>query len=242
MAVLFLTKHSPLYIKTAEKIKKEIIIGKLKKDDAIPSEIKLADIYGVSRVTIRQAIQKLVSEDILYKVRGSGTYVKGGKIEQDIFRLQGFTEEMMMLNKVPSNEILDFRMEEPSEIIQDKLQLINGEKVFFIQRLRYADMVPLILEETYMPISLFPDLSIEVMRHSKYAYVENKGYIIKERQGEVFPVLPTKELKEILKLEDNELILSMNLWAALDNGTIFEYTKLYFRSDKYTFKFVSKRM
>ncbi|UFT99867.1 GntR family transcriptional regulator [Radiobacillus kanasensis] len=237
-----MTSHSPLYKQIAEKIKKEIIVGKLKKDDAIPSENKLAEMYDVSRVTIRQAIGELVSEDVLYKVRGSGTYVKGGKIEQDIFRLQSFTEEMRQLNKIPSNEILDFHMQEPTDVVKDKLQLVEGEKVFFIRRLRYADDEPLILEETYVPVSLFPDLSIEVMRHSKYAYVENKGYVIKERQGEVFPFFPTEDLKDILQLEENELALSMNLWAALDNGTIFEYTKLYFRSEKYTFKFISRRM
>ncbi|KAB7673196.1 GntR family transcriptional regulator [Bacillus sp. B1-b2] len=237
-----MTIHSPLYKQIAERIKKEIIIGKLKKDDAIPPEIKLSEMYDVSRVTIRQAIGQLVSEDFLYKIRGSGTYVKGEKIEQDIFRLQSFTEEMRQLGKIPSNEILDFHMQEADEVVQEKLQLDDEEKVFFIRRLRYADDEPLILEETYMPVSLFPDLSIEVMRHSKYAYVENKGYIIKERQGEVFPFYPTEGLKKVLQLEEHELTLSMNLWAALDNGTIFEYTKLYFRSDKYTFKFVSKRI
>ena len=237
-----MTSHSPLYKQIAEKIKKEFIVGKLKKDDAIPSEIKLGEMYDVSRVTVRQAIRQLVAEDFLYKVRGSGTYVKGGKIEQDIFRLQSFTEEMRQLNKIPSNEILDFHMQDASEVVQEKLQLEDGEKVFFIRRLRYADEEPLILEETFMPVSLFPDLSIEVMRHSKYEYVENKGYIIKERQGEVFPFFPTEGLKKILQLDENELVLSMNLWAALNNGTLFEYTKLYFRSDKYTFKFVSKRM
>lgn len=237
-----MTIHSPLYKQIAERIKKEIIIGKLKKDDAIPPEIKLSEMYDVSRVTIRQAIGQLVSEDFLYKIRGSGTYVKGEKIEQDIFRLQSFTEEMRQLGKIPSNEILDFHMQEADEVVQEKLRLDDEEKVFFIRRLRYADDEPLILEETYMPVSLFPDLSIEVMRHSKYAYVENKGYIIKERQGEVFPFYPTEGLKKVLQLEEHELTLSMNLWAALDNGTIFEYTKLYFRSDKYTFKFVSKRI
>ena len=239
--VHFLTSHSPLYKQIAEKIKKEIKVGKLKKGDAIPSEIKLAEMYEVSRVTIRQAIGQLVTEEILYKVRGSGTYVKGGKIEQDIFRLQSFTEEMRQLNKIPSNEILDFQMQSAPEVVREKLQLEDGGKVFFIRRLRYADDEPLILEDTFMPVSLFPDLSIEVMRHSKYEYVENKGYIIKERQGEVFPFFPTERLKEILRLDENELALSMNLWAALDNGTIFEYTKLYYRSEKYTFKFVSRR-
>lgn len=237
-----MNNNSPLYKQIAEKIKKDIIVNKYKKDEAIPSENKLAEKYQVSRVTIRQAIELLVIEDILYKIQGSGTYVKTRKIEQDIYQLKSFTEEMIQLNQEPKNQILDFRMEEPNDKVKETLQLKNGEKVFFIRRLRSADDEPLILEETYMPVSLFPDLSMEVMNHSKYKYVESKGHIIKERQGEIFPLSPNDQLKEILKLDENELILSMNLWAYFDNNTIFEYTVLYFRSKKYTFKFTSKRI
>ncbi|MBX0319700.1 MULTISPECIES: GntR family transcriptional regulator [Shouchella] len=234
--------HSPLYKQVAEKIKKDIFALKLKKDEAIPSENKLVEKYQVSRVTIRQAIKLLVEEGILYSIRGSGTYVKTGKIEQDIYRLQGFTEEMIYLNKQPANEILDFSMQEPTGKVRETLQLEDGEKVFFIRRLRLADGEPLILEETYMPVTLFPDLSVEVMTRSKYAYVEKKGYRIKERQGEIFPLLPDEQLKQTLKLEEGELVLFMDLWAYFENDTIFEYTKLYFRSEKYTFKFTSKRI
>ncbi|WP_163527671.1 GntR family transcriptional regulator [Halobacillus ihumii] len=236
-----MNSNTPLYKQVASKIKKEIITAKLNKDEAIPSEKKLAEKYQVSRVTIRQSIQQLVNEDILYKVRGSGTYVKNQKIEHDIYRLQSFTEEMTHLNQTPTNQVLDFHMQEPSDQVRETLELNQGEKVFFIRRLRCVDDEPMILEETYMPVSLFPDLSVEVMTRSKYEYVENKGYIIKERQGEILPLSPNEELKRILLLEGDASILTMNLWAYLDDDTIFEYTRLYFRSEKYTFKFTSKR-
>ncbi|WP_082232409.1 GntR family transcriptional regulator [Halobacillus massiliensis] len=232
---------SPLYKQVAYQIKKDIVSSKLNKDEAIPSENKLAVKYDVSRVTIRQAIQLLVKEDILYKVRGSGTYVKNTKIEHDIYRLQSFTEEMLHLNQEPTNQILEFSMQQPKDSIRETLRLLEGEKVFFIRRLRCADEEPMILEETYMPVSLFPDLSVEVMTKSKYEYVERKGYVIKERQGEILPMTPDEELKEILHLANDSSILSMNLWAYLEDDTVFEFTKLYFRSEKYTFKFTSKR-
>nr|WP_052158844.1 GntR family transcriptional regulator [Halobacillus sp. BBL2006] len=213
----------------------------LDKDDAIPSEKKLSDKYEVSRVTIRQAIQLLVNEEILYKVRGSGTYVKQPKIEHDIYRLQSFTEEMESLNQTPSNKVLEFHMQLPEETIRETLRLKENEKVFFIRRLRSGDGEPKILEETYMPVELFPDLSVDVMTRSKYEYVENKGYRIKERQGEILPFTPDDELRDTLQMKDNSCILSMNLWAYFEDDRIFEYTRLYYRSEKYTFKFTSKR-
>ncbi|NQD67315.1 GntR family transcriptional regulator [Bacillus haikouensis] len=232
--------HTPLYKQVANQIKKQIQSDNLDKDDAIPSEQKLSESFNVSRVTIRQAIKLLVDEGILYKVRGSGTYVKQPKIEHDIYRLQGFTEEMESLNHVPSNQVLEFSMQLPAEPIKEKLNLKDNEKVFFIRRLRSGDGEPMILEETYMPVTLFPDLSVEVMTRSKYEYVEKKGYKIKERQGEILPHIPSKELREILQMKDSSC-LAMNLCAYLEDGTLFEYTKLYFRSEKYTFKFTSRR-
>jgi GntR family transcriptional regulator, mannosyl-D-glycerate transport/metabolism system repressor len=235
-----LSTHTPLYKQIANQIKKQIQSDNLDKDDAIPSEQKLSESFNVSRVTIRQAIKLLVDEGILYKVRGSGTYVKQPKIEHDIYRLQGFTEEMESLNHVPSNQVLEFSMQIPIEPIKEKLNLKEDEKVFFIRRLRSGDGEPMILEETYMPVTLFPDLSVEVMTRSKYEYVEKKGYKIKERQGEILPHIPSKELREILQMKDSSC-LAMNLCAYLEDDTIFEYTKLYFRSEKYTFKFTSRR-
>jgi GntR family transcriptional regulator, mannosyl-D-glycerate transport/metabolism system repressor len=235
-----LSTHTPLYKQVANQIKKQIQSDNLDKDDAIPSEQKLSESFNVSRVTIRQAIKLLVDEGILYKVRGSGTYVKQPKIEHDIYRLQGFTEEMESLNHIPSNQVLEFSMQIPIEPIKEKLNLKEDEKVFFIRRLRSGDGEPMILEETYMPVTLFPDLSVEVMTRSKYEYVEKKGYKIKERQGEILPHIPSKELREILQMKDSSC-LAMNLCAYLEDDTIFEYTKLYFRSEKYTFKFTSRR-
>jgi GntR family transcriptional regulator, mannosyl-D-glycerate transport/metabolism system repressor len=235
-----LNTHTPLYKQVANQIKKQIQSDNLDKDDAIPSEQKLSESFNVSRVTIRQAIKLLVDEGILYKVRGSGTYVKQPKIEHDIYRLQGFTEEMESLNHVPSNQVLEFSMQLPAEPIKEKLNLKDNEKVFFIRRLRSGDGEPMILEETYMPVTLFPDLSVEVMTRSKYEYVEKKGYKIKERQGEILPHIPSKELRDILQMKDSSC-LAMNLCAYLEDGTLFEYTKLYFRSEKYTFKFTSRR-
>lgn len=235
-----MNNHTPLYKQVANKIKNQILSDNLNKDDAIPSEQKLAAIFEVSRVTIRQAIQLLVDEEILYKIRGSGTYVKQPRIEHDIYHLQGFTEEMKKLNHVPSNHVLEFSMQVPPENILEMLKLQDGEKVFFIRRLRCGDGEPMILEETYMPVSLFPDLSVEVMTRSKYEYVENKGYKIKERQGEIFPYTPSKELKKILQMKDHSC-LAMNLCAFLEDGTIFEFTRLYYRNEKYTFKFTSQR-
>jgi len=233
---------TPLYRQIASRIKEDIILSNLGKDEAILPENKLAEKYKVSRVTIRRAIDLLVKEGILYRIQGSGTYVKTEKINHDIYKLQGFTEEMLQLQQNPINKILEFRLEYPDRQVRDILHLKEDERVFFVRRLRCVGEEPMILEETYLPEKLFPDLSVEVMSKSKYDYVERKGYQIKERRGEISAIFPNKSLNQLLRTPKDLPLIYMSAWAYLEDGTVFEYTKLYFRSDKYTFKFSSKRM
>src|SRR5690625_2426784 len=125
-------KPLPLYKRVANKIKEDIIYSGLSKDDLIPTEAKLAYKYQVSRVTIRRTIKVLEDENILYRIQGSGTYIKNNKIEYDILSLQSFTAEMIEKNTNFFNEILDFHLIEPSKNIQDILGLNSGEKTFFV--------------------------------------------------------------------------------------------------------------
>lgn len=231
----------PLYKQIANKIKEDIIGATLSEGDAIPTETNLAQEYGVSRVTVRQAIKLLVDENLLYRVQGSGTYISHKKIEHNIFELQGFTEEMSKLDNNPTNEILEFQLTASSHEIMQTLNLSSGDKVYYVKRLRLADNEALILEESYLPVHLFPDLSIDVMKKSKYAYIDKKGYQIDKRYGELTPIMPNEEIRMHLQLEKNHPLLYLQAYSTFQDGTVFEYSKVYFHPNKYSFKFVSSK-
>ncbi|WP_100010238.1 GntR family transcriptional regulator [Lentibacillus sediminis] len=234
-------KSMPLYKQIANNIKEDIADAKLTSGDAIPSETNLAKTYGVSRVTIREAIKQLVEEDILYRVQGSGTYISHEKIEHNILKLQGFTEEMSELDNNPSNEILEFQLMPADQEVRDHLKIGEGEKVYYVKRLRLADYEPLIVEESYLPVDLFPDLSIEVMKHSKYDYISGKGYKIDRRFGELIPKMPSAEMIQHLQITESDPLLYMQAFSTFKDGTVFEYSKIYFHPHKYSFKVVSSR-
>ncbi|SFE12632.1 transcriptional regulator, GntR family [Lentibacillus persicus] len=234
-------KSLPLYKQIANNIKQDIEKEKLSDGDAIPSETKLAETYGVSRVTVREAIKQLVEEEVLYRIQGSGTYIRQQKIEHDIMKLQGFTEEMSNLDNNPSNEILEFQLMHPPEDAQHWLKIGAKEKVYYVKRLRIADGEPLILEESYLPVELFPDLSIDVMKRSKYAYIGSKGYHIDTRYGELIPKMPTGEIRTYLNIEAAEPLLHMLAYSTFKDGTVFEYSKVYYHPHKYSFKVASSR-
>lgn len=230
-------KSLPLYKKVAKQIKEDIISSGLTSGYMIPSEQKIAESYNVSRVTVRQAIKLLTDDNMLYSIQGSGTYVKGQKMEYDIFNVQSFTAEMMEMNKDFINEILNFQLTIPSPYVQKILNLSDKEKVFFVKRLRHVNNEPYILEESYLPAKIFPDLSIDIMKKSLYEHVKNRGYNIKERKSEISPTMPNEDIKSLLQLENNVPVLLMKNFSMLQEDTIFEYIKLYFNPHKYTFKF-----
>ncbi|MCL7745712.1 GntR family transcriptional regulator [Halalkalibacter alkaliphilus] len=233
---------SPLYKQLAKKIKQQIHNGELSEGDAIPSENKLAETYGVSRVTIRQAIDLLVSQELLRRVQGSGTYVSEKKIEHNIYHLQGFTEEMEQLKKKTINKVLCYELKHPDEKIRGILGLDEDDQTFFVSRLRYVDDKPVVFERTYLPVTLFPDLSYEVMQGSKYKFIEQqKKWRIKQSFQEIIPLLPDEEIRKLLSLKEGTPILKVRLWSTLENDVVFEYTELFFKSDDYKFTIVANR-
>ncbi|GEN88827.1 GntR family transcriptional regulator [Oceanobacillus sojae] len=236
-----LNNSLPLYKQIANKIKEDIIAASMNKGDAIPSELKLSKMYDVSRVTIRQAIKLLINEGLLYSVQGSGTYIGHERIDHNILQLQGFTEEMDNLQHDSKNEVLEFQLMTAPDEVRKILELEKEAKVYYIKRLRQADNEPLLVEESYLPSKLFPDLSINVMEKSKYQYIEQKGFQIDKRYGELIPILPTSELKSLLQLTEDTPLLYLKAFTTFKNGQRFEFSNVYYHPQKYNFKFISSK-
>ncbi|WP_066187893.1 MULTISPECIES: GntR family transcriptional regulator [Gracilibacillus] len=229
-------KSLPLYKEVANKIKEDIISSQLVAGDMIPSEAKLSEMYQASRVTIRHAIKLLIDENLLYRIHGSGTYIKKNKMEYDILNMESFTAEMIEKNTDFYNEILAFNYTLPTPYIQSLLKLDDDEKIFFVKRLRYVNEEPYILEESHIPAKLLPELSVDIMRQSLYEHIHKKGYQVSQRQGELEPIMPDNDLIELFQLDKQVPILLMKHHSILKNDIMFEYTKIYFNPDKYTFK------
>ncbi|MCA0971245.1 GntR family transcriptional regulator [Halobacillus litoralis] len=233
---------SPLYRRIAQQIREEIESGQWREGESIPTELHLSEQFGASRVTVRQAIKLLVEEGLLEKVQGSGTYVKEQKIEHNIFELISFTEEMRSLNKEPVNKVLDFQLLEPNDHVKRMLNLQVEKKVFYVRRQRLVDDIPYVVEDTYLPVDLFPNLSYGIMTGSKYDYIEHElGKKIKDSFQEVIPVLPDEDIAEALTVDGGTPVLKIRSYSVLEDGTVFEYSENHFKSDEYKFTLRASR-
>lgn len=115
--------HKPLYRQIADRIREQIARGELKPGDALPTESALQTEFGVSRVTVRQALRQLVEQQILESIQGSGTYVKEERVNYDIFQLTSFDEKLSDRHVDTHSEVLIFEVIPADDFLQQQLQI-----------------------------------------------------------------------------------------------------------------------
>jgi GntR family transcriptional regulator len=131
-------------------------IAELKADDPLPSDAMLCHEFGVSRMTARNAVQRLTQEGLVYRVPGRGTFVAEPPVHRQAGSLLSFTEEMRRRGRVPSSRLLAREVREPRPAEASRLQLDPGDEVIAVRRLRVADDEPLAIEEAVFPATIAP--------------------------------------------------------------------------------------
>lgn len=231
------------YAEIAEDIRNGILSGQYNPNEQLPLEKEMCESYGVSRITIKKAVDELVIQGLIIKRRGSGTFVKavGGDDVQELSmakQFEGFSESNK--GKEVTSTIVKFEVIHPTEEIATKLKITSDDFVYYIIRARYADGEPYVLEYTYMPIGLIPGIKNDILTSSIYNYIEDKLKLkIKSAHRVIRAMLPNEQEQEWLKIESNFPILEVEQVGFLDNGQPFEYSKSHHRSDKIEFRTVS---
>lgn len=158
--------QKPLYRQIADRIREQIEHGELKAGDALPTEQALQHAFGVSRVTVRQALKQLTEQQIIESIQGSGTYVKEERVNYDIYQLTSFYEKLADRHVDTHSDVLVFEVIPADDFLRNQLQLAENNRVWHVKRVRYIKQKPVALEETWMPLALFPDLTWQVMENS----------------------------------------------------------------------------
>ncbi len=135
--------------------------------DQFPPERDLARELGVSRMTLRRAIDELVARGAVRRRHGSGVFALGPKLDQALIA-SSFTEDMRARGLTPGARILDFERSPAGARIRRQLQLAEGEEIFTVSRLRLADEEPIALEELNLPCTLLPDLRAEDLENRSF--------------------------------------------------------------------------
>ena len=232
----------PMYRQIADTIREKIRDGEYKVGETLPTEAQLRNEFSVSRVTIRQALKLLIENEELESVQGSGTYVKENKVNYDIYQQSTFNEKWAHLGVSTHSNVIVFEIAQPNIAMAEQLNISESDRVFHVKRVRCIEEHPITVEETWMPLHLFPDLTFKVMEKSKYDFIENtKGMVIDRSEQEIIPVLPSEEISELLQISQEQPIIEKRTRSFLADGTVFEYSRNYFTSKDYKFTLIAKR-
>lgn len=171
------TRAAPRYRQVADRLAAEIESGGLQPGSRVPSERTIALRHGLSRMTARQAVELLVRRGLVTRRPGSGTYVAPARVEHTLQRFAGFSEQMRAQGIEPGGRVLVVKLlngERPD--VEAALGLGEGEPCWILRRVRFGDGEPLVVEESYVPASLCPDLSRHDLATSSLYDVMQRRY------------------------------------------------------------------
>lgn len=225
----------PLYLQLQRRIAEAIASGRLVPGDSLPAERDMATMTGLSRVTVRNAIQALVASGQLVQRRGSGTFVaqKVERLEQALSLLTSFTEDMARRGRTVDSQWISRRIDAPAPEEVMALGLGGDERVARLERVRRSDGVPLAIERASIPASVLPEPEA----------VEGSLYLALERLGSR-PVRAVQRISAAnLGPRDAELLgvtpgvagLKIERIGYLASGRVVEFTRSLYRGDAYDF-------
>lgn len=224
------TKPIPLYYQLRELILDKIQKGEWKAGDQVPGERELSDQFGISRMTVRQALKDLERIGRLTSYQGKGTYVSQQKIDQSLFTVTGFSEDMENRGIKPTTQVLSVKKERASGRAAELFQV---KEMLIIERLRLANEEPVAIEISHFPLPEFDFLLDRDLTKSLYSMLRAKGqlFLYAEQSIEAAP-LP-KNCAKVLKVAVNSPALILErISYNLENRPI-EYVHSYYRGDRY---------
>ena len=227
-------KPTPLYVQLEEEIRTSIQDGNWEIGHAIPSENELGKCYGISRMTVRQVLTKLVNEGLLYRVQGKGTFIAEPKIKTSSLAYRGIREQLEELGYETGTKLLRFEKQQPSSDIQLSLELSEEDSVYYIERLRYANGKPLSIHRSYLPCKVCSELSDQLMETEQLCVIlkDTYGLVPKRFLETLESVIAHPDEKELLELPPKFTILKLEDLIYSEDGIPYEFSKVLFRGDR----------
>lgn len=212
----------PLYQQLKNDLLHEILNGSWKPGQKIPTESELSKQYHVSRITVRRSIEELCAENYLSKQQGKGTFVRYHKIQRKLIHtLMSFSHSCKVNGMTCETKCLQKKILPLDQETADEMGWFPGEEVVFTQRLRYADGVPIMLENNYFPGERFAFLLDETLDESLYDLLSKKYHI---------QVISSKESYVDVVRANGSIAKHLN--APLGEPLFFLFTKNYDQDDR----------
>ncbi len=226
----------PFYHQLYEILRGNILRREWQPGDMIPPESELTAHFQVSRTTVRQVLDMLVNEGLIYRQRGRGTFVAHPTLEQGLVRIVSFTEDMRQRGLEPGTKVLFSGLVPAPQDIAEKLQVEPGEELARLERLRLANGEPMSVEESHLVHRHCPGvLQYDYARNPLRQALENDYSIRLVRAKQVIrAILASHNLAHLLSIAPGAALLYIERVSYSQAAIPVEFLRIYHRGDRYS--------
>lgn len=236
-------RRQPLYDQLVD-ILTDKIEHEYRPGDLLPSERELSDRYGLSRTTVRLALQELERLGLVIRQHGRGTFVADRSAQTtNLSQAYSFSEQMRSMGREPSTTILEFSVIEADKNLAEHMGTRIGERLYKIKRLRSADGMPMMVERSYLPVRKFMTLKRPMLeKKALYDIVEQD---FREKIGvaeeEFFARIARPADAHLLDISEGAPVLDLIRTTYNTSNEIVEYTLSVARADQFKYKVYHRR-
>ncbi len=230
--------NAPRYPEIVEHLRE--LIAARTPGDRLPSDAELVDRFGVSRMTARQAVQMLVTEGLLYRRRGQGTFVASRPIPRLLGSPLSFTESMRRRGFKASSSLLSAGEADPAPADVEALKLGESDRVVVVERLRLTDGVPMAIERAVLAPDLAPVLAEDLAAVSLHAVLEGLGRIPTRARAWVSARLSDSRERRLLEQGLSGVLLCERRVISDQDDVPLEHTETRYAAERYVFDLVQE--
>jgi len=225
----------PLYHQLYELLRAKILKGEWPPGALLPAESELQATYEVSQITVRQSLDNLVSDGLIYRQRGRGSFVAQPAIQTTLTRITSFTEDMHRRGLKPSSQTIRTEIIPATASISEKLEIDPGEELVQLKRLRFADGEPLSIEQSnlvhrYCPGVLEHDYEENSLRETLY---REYGIQLVRAAESIRALNADNEQARLLSVESNDALLAIERVSFSQANLPVEWLQIFYRADRY---------
>ncbi len=235
MAEFIRTEGVPVYVQIRESLRSEIMGGLLKRGEQLPSENELASKYNVSRMTIRESIEDLVDEGLLYRRHGVGTFVAYPHLQRDHTRLTTFFDKAENEGIKVQATLLNLELALATPKVAQALDIPMGSRIIRVKTLRCVEDIPITVHDAHVPHELFASIVNENLEAQHlWTLFEKCGYRVKRAVQKLEAREASKEIAHLLEIKEGMPVLFKERTVYATDGTPVEFTYCYNRGDMYS--------
>ena len=228
----------PLYTQIREALRTRILDGSYKAHAQLPTESELTATFKVSRITVRQALNDLQKEGLIFKIHGKGAFVSKPKAFQDLTRLQGFAEAMHEHGYETYNKVISIRHIAAPKAAAEMLKPARGAKVTELRRVRYLNREPISLDVSYVPRSIGERLAKEdLATRDIFLILENDyGIHLGDAELRIEATTADEQLGALLGSSEGAPVLRIERLTRTSDGKPLDFEYLYYRGDAFQYR------